>query len=89
MLLSKIQTYTDTYKGNFMSSRCCLLRMAVEKMRVDDFFRNCELYFWNGYFSESIKLIVCDKEDDGEDQEDYLCTGDIDLVPLSKNKIAL
>ena len=37
-------------------------------------------------FSESIKLIVCDKEDDGEDQEDYLCTGDIDLVPLSKNK---
>ena len=31
-------------------------------------------------------MIVCDKEDDGEDQEDYLCTGDIDLVPLSKNK---
>lgn len=36
--------------------------------------------------TESIKLIVCDKEDDGEDQEDFLCTGDIELMPLSKNK---
>ena len=38
------------------------------------------------FFSERIKFIICDEEDDGEDREDFLCTGDVDLLPLSRNQ---